>query len=167
MRNTLIKHLFPIIAILLLAPWPIAYAYDNGASAENDVQITVAEAALAPKGTVYNRATGRIVPGDLYYLDATGRSADISASLTLTNAAELSHRFTYMTLKVGIYGERQSDQWEKVSSQDVLITLQNAQTSFTLGGYAAYKITIDSGSFYCINNKNKDGVSPQLYLTVQ
>ena len=165
MRNTLIKQLFPLFALLLLAPWPIAYAYDNGASAEKEVQIRVADAALAPKGTVFGKATGGITRGDLFYLDTAGRSADIVSSLHLTNAAELSRCFSYMILKVGIYAERQAGQWEKVTLPDTFITMQNAQTSFTVGGYANYKMTIDSGSFYCTNIKAC--VSPQFYLTVE
>ena len=165
MRNSLIKQLFPLFAILLLAPWPIAYAYDNGAFGQDEVQITVAEASVSPKGTVFSKATGGITPGDLFYIDTTGRSKDIVASLHLTNAAELARCFTYMILKVGVYAERQTRQWQRLSLPDIFMTPQSARTSFTLGGYANYKISIDSGSYYCVNSKSC--VSPQLYLTVE
>jgi hypothetical protein len=50
---------------------------------------------------------------------------------------------------------------------DTFITLRDAKVSFTLPGYAKYKITLDSGSFYCTNtNGGRDSLSPQFYLTV-
>ena len=49
MRNKWIKRFFPLIVLLLLAPWPVAYVYaDNDNIASQDTaQIEVTEASVA------------------------------------------------------------------------------------------------------------------------
>jgi hypothetical protein len=45
--------------------------------------------------------------------------------------------------------------------------MQNGQVSFTLPGYARYKITIDKGCFYYYGDSDGEGaVAPEFYLTV-
>ena len=51
---------------------------------------------------------------------------------------------------------------------DTYITMRNGGVSFTLSGYAKYKITIDSGSFYRFNaGTDRGSSSPKFYLTVE
>ncbi len=171
-----IKKMFPLLAILLLAPWPVAFAHDvsDGVIGQETARIEVAEASAAPTWTAFRRAIGGVTtPGDLFYIDATSNTVDIKVTLYLTNTQELSHYYRYLILKVGVYAESNAGQWEKASMgdsepiPDTFITLCDARVSFTLPGYAKYKITIDSGSFYCTNtNGGRDSLSPQFYLTV-
>jgi len=167
MRNKMIKRLFPLLALLLLAPWPVAYAHDNAMAGQEPIQIEVAEASAKPTMTVFGRYIGGVKAGDLFYINTTNNPADIQVILHITNTSELIHNYRYLTLKVGAYVENSSGEWEKVSIPDTFITLRNGQVSFTLSGYANYKVTIDGGCFNCITT-NADGgsVSPRFYLEV-
>ena len=174
MTRRFIRKIFPLLAILLLAPWPVAYAYDNEAATQGTVQIQVAEPRAAPSWSVFGRAIGGVTtPGDLFYIDTTNNSADILVTLYLTNSQELIHCYRYITLKVGVYIQTNATEWEKAADgngeliPDTYIALHNGQVSFTLPGCAKYKVAIDSGCFYCVNaNTDKGSVSPTFYLTV-
>ena len=171
-----IKRIFPILALLLLAPWPVAYAhtYTGDMTGQNAVRIEIAEPSEAPSWSAFGKAIGGVTtPGDLFCIDATESAADITVTLYLTNTQELSHCYRYLVLKVGVYAESNAGEWEKASKgngepiPDTFITLRDAQASFTLPGYAKHKITIDSGSFYCITaNTDTGSLSPQFYLEV-
>ncbi len=173
LRNRWIKRLFPFFALLLLLPWPVAYAFDvNDATAAQDtVRIEVPEESLKPAWTAFGRAIGGVTtPGDLFYIDATGNTADIMVTLHLTNARELIKSYRYMALNVGVYVERDGE-WEVAAGSDgeliadSFITMRNGQVTFLLPGYASYKLTIDDGVFYC-TNAGTDGLSPDFYLEV-
>ncbi len=177
MRNKWIKRFFPLFALLILAPWPIAYAhtYTDDTAGQETIWIEVAESSVAPDfGDVVGKTIGGVTtPGDLFYIDAMENAADIQAALHITNAQELSHCYRYLILKVGVYVENSAGEWERASMGNgelipaTFITLHNGQVSFTLPGLAEYKVTIDSGSYYCRNAVADGGdVSPQLYLTV-
>ena len=175
MRNKM-KWLFPIFALLLLLPWPVAYAYTyaEDVTSQDAVRIEVAEASLQPNYTAFGRAIGGVSnPGDLFYIDATGNSADIQATLYITNAQELIHCYRYLIFEVGVYVESSPGAWQKASMgndeliPDTPITMRNARVNFILPGYAKYKVTIDNGSFYCTNTNAVGGtLSPQFYMTV-
>ncbi len=175
MRNSWIKRIFPLLAVSLLTPWPVAYAYDftNGVTDHHGVQIEVAETSAAPTWSAFGGAIGGVTPGDLFYIDATDNPLDTRVNLYITNADELIHCYRYLILKVGVYTESNGGQWEKATRAngepfpDTFITMRDAQVSFTLPGLVRYKITIDSGSFYCTTtNPGKGNLSPQFYLTV-
>ena len=168
MRNKWIKRFFPIFALLLLAPWPVAYAHDysNDTASQDAVQIEVAEDSVSPTWTVFGKAISGVTPGDLFYIDATNNPADIQVNLYITNTQQLIHNYRYLILKVGVYAENNSGEWEIVPT-DTFITLRNGQVSFTLPGLAKYKVTIDSGSFYCTTTNTDGGsFSPEFYLEV-
>jgi len=176
MRNKWTKRLFPLFALLLLAPWPIAYGHDaSGAEADQEtVQIEAAEASAQPAWTAFGRAIGGVdTPGDVFCIDATENPGDIQVTLHITNAKELSRCYRYLILNVGMYVESEAGEWKKAAQYndepipDTFITLRNGQVSFILAGYANYKVTIDGGSFNCMTT-NADGgsVSPQFYLEV-
>lgn len=168
------KKVLPILAILLLTPWPIAYAYDNAATAQETVQVQAADSLALPSWSVFGRAIGGVTtPGDLFYIDAGDYVADIAVTLHVTNTQELLHYYRYLILKIGIYVESNSGGWKKATGHDnelipdTFITLRNAQVSFTLTGYANYKVTIDSGNFYYFAASAANGsASPQFYLSV-
>ncbi len=174
MSKIFIKRIFPFLAILLLTPWPVAYAhtYTGNMVGQKPVQIEVAEPSLAPSMSVFGRAVGGVSPGDLFYIDTT-KAADITVNLYLTNARELIGGYRHLILKVGVYAKSASGEWDRASTAygepipDTFITLRDAQASFILPGSAKHKITIDSGSFYCIKTTTDGGsLSPQFYLTV-
>lgn len=174
MRNRWIKRFFPIIALLLLTPWPVAYAhnYTNDMAGQDAVRVEVADSSVAPSWSAFGRAIGGVsTPGDLFYIDAANNAADIVVTLHITNTQELSHCYRYLILKVGVYVEGSAGEWEKASwcngepMPETFITLRNGQVSFTLAGYANYKVTLDGGSFYCITTNTDSGsLSPQFYL---
>ena len=174
MRNKM-KWFFSLLSLLLLLPWPVAYAYTyaDDTAGQDAVRIEIAETLAAPTWTAFGRAIGGVsTPGDLFYIDATNNAADIVVTLYITNAQELIHCYRYLILKVGVYVESNAGEWEKVSLgngeliPDTFITIRNAQVSFILPGYAKYKVTIDNGSFYCANaNVDEGSLSPQFYLT--
>ena len=175
MTKRFIKKIFPLLAILLLAPWPAAYAYSYNSemTGQGVVQIEVAEASVAPSATVFGRGIGGVTPGDLFYIDTEDYPADIMVALHLTNTQALSHCYRYMTLKVEVYIQTDTNEWVKATwwdggpIPDTYITLFNGQVSFVLPGYAKYKVTIDGGCFYCITTNTDGGsVSPQFYLSV-
>jgi len=162
------KWLFPLLAVLLLVPWPIAYAHNYDATAtgrQDALRIEVAETSAQPTWTVFGKAIGGVEAGDLFYIDATDNPADIQVTLYLTNA---------QILKVGVYVQSDSGEWEKASGYDgelipeIFITMRNGHVSFTLAGYANYKVTIDGGSFYSFTaNAEGDSLSPRFYLEVE
>jgi len=166
MRNKWIKRFFPLIVLLLLAPWPVAYAHDisDGVVGEETVRIEVAEASAQPTWTAFGKAIGGVTPGDLFYIDATDNPADIQVTLYITNANELIGSYRNLILEVGVYAGSDTGEWEKAST-DIFITMRNGQVSFTLPGYAEYKVTIDGGSYYCTTaNSDSGSLSPQFYL---
>ena len=177
MSKSFTKKIFPLLALLLLAPWPIAYAHDynNGTTGQdNAIRIEVAETSLAPAWTAFRGTIGGITtPIDLFYIDATQNDTDITVNLYLTNPHELSHCYRYLILKVSVYSESKTRGWEKAYQTngapltDTFITLSNARLVLNLPGYTKYKITIENGSFYCINtNTDKGSLEPQFYLEV-
>ena len=169
-----IKKGFPFLAILLLVPWPVAYAhtYTDDMAGHDAVRIAVAEPSEAPSRSVFGRAIGGIAtPVDLFYIDATENAADIPVTLYLTNTQELSRCYRYLILKVSVFVEGDAGEWKKVSRDngevisDTFITLHDAQVIFILPGYAKHKITIESGSFYCVTTSTDAGSpSPRFYL---
>lgn len=174
MRNRVIKLIFPAIAILLLAPWPVAYAYsyDGGLSASGEVRIEAAASSAAPSARVFGHAVGSIIPGDLFYIDSTGSPADFTATLHITNADELIHHYRYMILRVGAYAENGAGEWVEVTEYDgqplpeTYITLRNVIVELNLHGYGRYKIAIDSGNYRCTAiNADGGSTSPRFYLT--
>ena len=169
------KLILVLLAILLLGPWPVAYAYDNGMAGDLPIRVEAAEFSAAPGWKIFGGAIGGVTsPGDLFYIDTTDYSSDILVTLYLTNTAELIHYYRYQILDVGVYVQTGAEQWEKATGTDgelipdTYITMRNANVSFALPAYARYKVTIDSGSFYCISG-SPDGsnFSPKFYLTVE
>lgn len=170
-KKILIKRLFPLFATLLLAPWPVAYAYDINVLEQEPVQIKAAEPAELPQWPVFSNAVGNVGTGTLFYIDAAGCAADIEATLYLTNAGDLIQAYRYLFLNVSAYVQTEAGGWEKAVQRDstplaeTWLTLRNGQVSFTLAGYSKYKITIDRGS-YCSILADGD-ISPRFYLTVE
>jgi len=166
------KLLFPLIAALLLAPWPVAYAYDNALAVNIPTTIEVADPSMAPQLNGFGNAIGNVTPGDLFNIDTSNMTTDTLFTLSITNTDELVHSYRYMTLNIGIYVQADINRWEKVNTgsgeipPETYITMQNGTASFSLPGCAKYKITIDKGCFYCYGAKSNNRVPvPEFYLT--
>lgn len=170
-----LRKFFPLLAVLLLAPWPIAYAHESAsANPQGDgIEIEAAAHSAQPSWNTFSKTIGGVdTPGDLFYVDADENSSDIQVTLYVTNTRELSHCYKYLILKVGVYVEGDNDEWTAASSWDgtslptTFVTMGNGEVSFTLAGGAKYKISIDRGCFYCFRSQADGGsVSPQFYLT--
>lgn len=175
MNKRLLKRLFPVIAVLLLVPWPVAYGYEasDASAGQETIRVSAAEASAKPTWKAFGRAIGGVTGGDLFHIDATGSPADISVTLYLTNAEELIHSYRYLILEVGIQVKNGNGEWERASGHgdepipDTFITMRNGRVTFTLAGYANYKLTIDGGSFYAFTpSGDGNSYSPQFYLEV-
>ena len=167
------KLFFLLLATLLLTPWPVAYAYDNTMARQAPVRIETAAPEAAPHWNAFGNAIGGVTPGDLFYIDTGNITTDLPVTLYITNTDELVHSYRYLTLNVAVYVQTDTDQWQKVTMAngellpDTYITMHNGRVSFTLPGYAKYKITIDKGCFYCYGTSaDKSATSPTFYLTV-
>ena len=61
------KWLFPFLVILLLTPWPVAYAYDNGVGGAETIHIEAAQAAATPGWDAFGGFVGGITePGSVF-----------------------------------------------------------------------------------------------------
>lgn len=166
--------LFALLATLLLAPWPVAYAYENNPAVAAPMQVEVAAApdTAAPRCDVYGKAVGSVTPGDLFFIDAADDRADTTLTLYITNTDELSRYYRYMTLRVGVYVQTADNRWQRLTGEDGLpetfLTLKNGGVSFDIQGCARYKVGIDGGCFYCLSTgKEAASLSPNFYLTVE
>ncbi len=164
------RLIFPL-GVLLLTPWPVAFAQSQAAAGLTPVQIQAVAPSSAPTWQVFGGAIGGVdMPGDLFYIDVTGSAGDMVATLYLTNTRELCHGYRYLVLKIGLYAWSSDGRWQRAVSgdggliPDTYLTLRNGQVSFLLSGYGKYKVTIDGGSFYATYARGS--VSPQFYLTV-
>lgn len=161
---------------LLLAPWPIVYAWEgvNADTAVNASSITPADPATAPQIKAYGGAVGSVTPGDLFQVDNTGILTDTRYELLIANGNELISDYRFMNLKIGIFvqSDNTTDKWTKLNEfngeqfHDIYITMFGEKVDFTLPGNAKYKVTIDTGCFYCYPVKPGSSISiPMFYLT--
>ena len=151
----------------LPAPTPTPTTPPGG----GDVMIAVAGPLARPKATVFGLAIGSVVPGDLFYIDATRRTREIATALIITNSNELVPHYGYWVLNVGIFVKAANNQWENATLvngdpiPDTYLTLRNTQCIFNLSGGAEYKVSISGGNFYCTKH-TQSGIAPKFYLTV-
>lgn len=148
------KLLFPLIAALLLVPWPVAYAYDSVKAANDSVTIMAADASTAPQIQAFGHAIGGVNAGELFRVDTAATGVDTHFTLYMTNTDEMVDCYRYMTLHIVIYVQSGIDQWQKVTAAggtapDIYLTMQGGCVSFTLPANATYKITVENGCFYC------------------
>ncbi|MFC1941624.1 hypothetical protein ACFLWU_00190 [Chloroflexota bacterium] len=172
----LVRRILLISIIVIFTPWLASsvYGINDGLPVDKAVQVEAAEPLKAPSATFLGKTIGSVTPGDLFYIDANYNAHDITVNLYITNANELTPYLRYLILKVGIYSENPDGQWQKVSSwnnqplPDTFITLRNSPASFILPGNTKYKITVDTGSFYCHTARANGGIfPPEFYLTAE
>ncbi len=169
------RNIIIIAAVaLLLAPWPIAYAWQGvNADTTNTSSITPADTSNAPQIKAYGNAVGSVTPGDLFQIDNTGTQTDTSYELTITNINELVSDYRFMNLKIGVFvlSDNTTGTWTKLDElngeqfHDLYITMFGDKVDFTLPGGARYKVTVDTGCFYCYPVKPGAGIAvPSFYL---
>ena len=162
------KLLFPVIAALLLTPWPVAYAYDDVMAVDNTITVQAADPAESPSLQAYGHAIGSVTPGDLFYIDTSETAADTFYTLYITNTDELIRCYRYMNLNIGVYVQTDIDKWEKPDENppNVYLTMQNSTVDIKLPGCGNYKITVDKGCFYCHGVGAGGSIaSPEFYLS--
>lgn len=165
-----------IPVLLLLVPWlaSLAYGESDGGTEQPVITVEAADSFRAPRLKLYGKAIGSITPGDLFDIDATNSPRDLAAGLYITNADKLIPHLRYLILEVSIYIEEEDGRWLKTpiadgggAARDTFITLRNSPVNFTLPGNARYRITIDSGSFYCLTASGPgDNLSLGFHLEV-
>ncbi|GAH01234.1 unnamed protein product, partial [marine sediment metagenome] len=73
MRNKWIKRFFPLIVLLLLAPWPVTYVYAySGDTADQDaVRTEITEASTATNTAAVDTITApeEVLPSHVYVLN--------------------------------------------------------------------------------------------------
>jgi hypothetical protein len=127
---------------------------------------------IAPSWDPIVEKPGAITAGDVYYIDCGDYQGDIMATLHLTNASELSLDYSYLDMQINIW-EGSSGDWDQATEADnspigvVYLTIINGETTFILHGNTEYCLTIDSGSYYCIDTDAVGGsLSPDFYIDV-
>lgn len=115
-RKSLFKRLFPFVVLFLLAPWPVAYAFENSGG-QPAIQVSSAQTSAQPRWTVFGNAVGKVTPGDLFVIDTTNSTADMPVTLYMTNSDELVHSYRYLILKVGFYKQKADGGWTKGRSR--------------------------------------------------
>ena len=171
MRN-IVTFILVIITALFFIPrlTSIAYSQADGDDGKPAIKVAAADQSAAPSAEFYGKAIGSVTPGDLFYVDAAGNPAGITLGLYITNTGELIHYLRYLTLQVAVYVEDSHGLWIKpqVNGEEfpeIYLTLQNSPVTFTLPGRARYKVTIDSGCFYCLSAGNAgENIIPRFYL---
>lgn len=154
MTKTLAKLFFPILAISILAHWTIAYAHDNSRESQEALLVNAAETLTTPKLSVFGKAIDSVTTlQDLFYIGASNCPTDLAVTTQLTTANELIRCYPYLILKMGVYVQSDSGEWEKAGYDgkpisETFVLMLNGQVSFTSAGFTKYKLTVDSGSFY-------------------
>ena len=131
---------------------------------------TTTPTATDPSWTPIVNAAGDITAGDLFYVNTTGNSGDLVVELSLTNPEALKKNYAYILLLINVYSGGEGS-WAQATRADssaigtVYLTLTNGYVSFILDGDIEYVITIDGGSFFCIDTNASGGsLSPAFYI---
>jgi hypothetical protein len=157
-------------ALLALAGWLTPIAFGSTGSSLRGVSVEAAGPDAAPQAVFFGNAYGAVTPGDLYYIDASGYTGDLEASIILTNAAPLTHYLRYLILTLRVHPGAEGD--GRLASSGLrdacILTLQNSTARFILPGGGRYKIMIDSGAYYCFPAEKGGGKEPpQFYLSIK
>jgi len=167
------RVLIILIAALLLAPWPVVYAFDRVSADTVQLDIQPAAPGTEPQFKAYGNAIGSVDYGELFRIDTTGEESDRTYQLLMTNIDELASDYRFMNFQIGVYAqEAGTENWVRLDTNgteqfhDIYISIVNGGVSFTLPGGAKYKITLEHGCFYAYGvQPGGTIVVPQFYLT--
>ncbi|HTY82365.1 MAG TPA: hypothetical protein VMB24_06245, partial [Dehalococcoidales bacterium] len=127
------KILFAVVLAIFLVPWTAAYAHNVANADTIPVDIQPAPAASQPAFNVFGNAIGSVIPGDLFFIDCSGNQADTEFNLYITNADALIKNYRFVNLQIGLYTEKESGAWQKItkstgqSAEDFYITIQDCR----------------------------------------
>jgi len=139
---------------------PASYGVGLAESDTSPVDISPAAAPTGPSWQVYGRSAGSVEkPCELFYMDTSVTNARFE--LLITNAGLLAKSYRYLLLVAVIQKKDEAGQWQRVHD-DLLLSLGNASTAFTLENPGSYRIRVESGSYYCITTSGE--LSPRFYL---
>ena len=124
---------------------------------------------------------GSITAGDLYFLDCTNYAGDVLVTLNITNPSALAKDYEYLNLLVNVWSGGAGVWTTQATNADgspiysvgpplveTYLNIQNGNISFILAGSTKYCITVDSGSYHCIDTNATGGsLSPDFYLEIQ
>lgn len=165
------KIVFCVLLVLLLTPWPVAYARNDSANESPGTIVTTAGPEAQPIWILNGQATVTVAPGDLFYIDIIN-SDDSEFILFITNTDGLVQQYSDMTLNMGIYAENNEDGFIKIKPDeystydDMNLTMTKRYTCFTLPGNGSYKVSIEKGCLQCDGASNENGdIEPEFYLT--
>ena len=133
---------------------------------------------VAPTWTPVIEQAGAITGGDVYYLNTTDYTGDILVTLYLTNPNELQKNYSNLMMKVNVWKRvlaDPDDPWVQATMANgdaivdtMYLTINNGNVSFILTGDLEYCISVDGGSYYCIDTNAAGGeLSPAFFLEVQ
>jgi len=167
------RVLIILIAALLLAPWPVVYAFDRVNADTVQLDIQPAASGTEPQFKAYGNAVGSVNYGELFRIDTTGEESDRTYQLLITNVDDLASDYRFMNFKIGVYAQQAgTENWERLDTNgtvqfhDIYISIVDGGVSFTLPGGAKYKITIEHGCFNAYSVRAGSTISvPQFYLS--
>ncbi len=146
--------------------------------AETTVAETSGRHGQVPVWNVTTGATGGIGAcerGDLFLVSSTGYSGDLHLTVYLNNPHELVKAYSYLNLALVVYKEVDGT-WQEVPIAGMqadhytrYLTLTNGYVDFTLDGLGhgeKYVVSVDSGSFYCIDATQAAQTPPSFYIEV-
>lgn len=144
--------------------------------AEVSVAGTSGKYGQTPLWNVTSGATGGIGAGergDLFVVSSTGYSGDLHLTVYLNNPHELVRAYSYLNLALAVYREVDGA-WQEVPVAGMqaghytrYLTLTNGYVDFTLDGLGdgeKYVVSVDSGSFYCIDATQAAATPPSFYI---
>lgn len=188
MRNRM-KWFFPILAVLLLAPWPVAYAYaySDDAAGRDAVRIEVAEAAVATSTSAVSNAeseqASQVFPQQLSRAIYTGLA---SSDVVITAPERVLPSHVYVLSSGEVVTEKPSTESDKLGNTADEASSQGRTTSRTatitaiVKGAASRQIVVDendriveiwsntdgsNGSFYSLRVKEQQVQGPEHPLT--
>ncbi|MFC1962021.1 hypothetical protein ACFLWN_03135 [Chloroflexota bacterium] len=101
-----------VAVLLLLAPWPVAYASEVTGSYSALVKTAVT--LEKPGWQAYGKTISSVTPGTLFEIDCSDVPTDSRATLYLTNADELVHHYRYLMLKIRVYFQGENGEWQNL-----------------------------------------------------
>ncbi len=166
------NFIFVLIAAMLLAPWPVVYAYDGVNADTGTPIITPADPALAPQIKPFGNTVGKVSPGDLFRIDTSGMQSDTTYELIIANADELISDYRFLNFKVGILVQNAEGNWEQLTDTcgnalpEIYISMHSGRVDFTLPGGCVYKVVIEKGCFYYYGIKTDTAAAiPVFYIS--
>jgi hypothetical protein len=164
---------FVLITALLLAPWPVVYAYDSANADSQTPLIQPADLVNGPRLQTLGDDTGVVIPDDIFLVDTVNIKNDTKFQLFISNTNELIRNYRFMNIKIGIFVQGEdAAHWTRMTAANsyelpnLYISIHGGTVDFTLPGGSRYKVVIDTGRFcYFSASCRSEAVSPIFRLS--